>query len=359
MPVTAFVPGLSGPESLDDALDLGRPADQVRIAAAHVSTQMILSLESGLRQAQQVEMQVGLDLLPQNAALLRLHQISQSTGRSIQLLQSLDGSIFHPKVYAAWHGDRLRAVVGSSNASTAAFGSNVEANLLVTATRGDAEAQAVEQLLNDVSAACLLKLSSRRMRAWNLPADRLPVVRPALNRRSAIDPEVVEAAISDGWTDDPSFRRGTVSISFHPKLQPLFSKADGVGQKMGNVHIPSQYWATIDEIADRYGSDLLLSWRFVTDEGATLFAHDEVRPSGFRVSGRPRPGKTSNHRAITAPPDEVAIPAVRWLRSIGITGHEQANVTYRLDADATPPRLWLVYEVHAPTSAFDATEVLR
>ncbi len=191
-----------------------------------------------------------------------------------------------------------------------------------------------------------------------LPGSPLPVIIPSPARRATTDPEVTETVETDGWASDPSFLRSSVVANFKPKFQPLFAAADGKGQKMGNVHIPKDFWTAIDSLEVKFGAALQLRWRFVTSSGATVFSRDELHVD-FQVSGRPNPGATSNHRAIWANRERIAKPAVEVLRSVGVNGNSYPEVTYRVDDQSNPPVLWLLYLVSPALGVFDSSEVLE
>lgn len=300
--------------------------------------------------ANRVTIRVGLDILatPQEV-LIDLVDIAGRPRRNIVLLKHLDGGTFHPKFYAVRTKDRVVAVLGSSNASEYAFDKNLEANVILDGSRGGREDRLVSELSDRLESVIAERETARRLRVWRLPADRLPVVRPSRLRRSSFEEEVLDTFKSDGWIDNDSFLAAAEITSFNSPLSGLYGYADDTGRQAG-IYIPKANRAATLSIVDSYGhQEIDLSWRFATSDGATVFSLDETRPT-LRATGRQA---ASHNLAITASRSEVAVPATRRLRALGVSASDRVQVTYRLDTSNTPPRLWLVHQIMVQSPLID------
>lgn len=355
VPVDRYVPRSAGaPATITDALGLSRPPSELHFYTAFLRPNWLQVVAPALRQCPKVVLRVGLDIpaTPQQV-LVDLNSIASQPGADVRLVRSLRGQSFHPKVFTARFHDGFTTVLGSANASSSAFGSNIEANVRWHGSPGgpeDAEAQA---LLNDLEGLLELDERAGAVRIWRLPNDRLPVVQP--NRTHVVaNPEILDTVDSDGWHDDPGFVQAAPIEQFNAPVSGLYGYADNTGRQAG-LYIPKSSRETVLLALAAYGEIMELKWRFVSREGATLFAFNEPARSVI-ASGR---GPGSHNLAITAHRSRIAQPVTRLLRSLGVPDDARLDVQYRLDTTTSPARLWLVHTLQQAVAAIDPAEVIR
>lgn len=360
MSVNSFVPSLPGAPSLTEALELSSPVDELIVYTAQASYTWLADMEESFNRAGTLRARVGLDLLPQASALLRLREHSLQEGRDIALIRTTAMSIFHPKIYVARRGASIRAVVGSSNGSRPGFSTNVEANVLLAGEEGSSEARLVRSLLRDIDTAIENQVVSGASRLVRLPDDPLPIVKPNAARRSLLEPEAAESLATDGWSNDPGYLDSALVAEFDAPMTGMIRTVERSmgaptggqgGFDIGNTSLPA-----VRQVLDQYGSNLELAWRFITGGGATIFAVNEPpRSNGVRLSGT-----TGNHAVITVTMALVARPAYMQLKAINAT-KGYAHVTYRLEVRPSPevPRLWMMHVVPDANAVFGDGEVLE
>ncbi len=350
MSLRVHVPGTNELARLPSLLGLDGSAEELRLYLANANSTWLTAARPGLDACQTMRVRVGLDLLPQGQALLRLRDIASSNParRDVALVEHTDGSIFHPKVYAVRHGRTWRALVGSSNGSSGGFGLNLEANLLIEGPETDPEVSEVLRLTDLIEHEIEVRARQKRLNILRLPHDPLPIIKPAPGRRAA-STEADEAVVSDGWEQDPSFLRATHLVSFDAPLSGMVEYVTANGHQ-GGFDIDKDKRSVVEALIPRgAGADLRLRWRFVTNDGATIFAVDED-PRRVVLSGY-----GGHNRVITASKPTVARPAYEQLKAVGVTSG-LADIEYRLDRESSPPALWMIHRVPDRAGAFSRTK---
>lgn len=345
----------SSPDALKTALGLDAPVDSLSIYAASMTYSWLAAMRTVFESAARLRVRVGLDLLPQASALLCLREISKNDGRDVLALRHSIPAIFHPKIYVAVRGDAVRAVIGSSNASSAAFGRNVEANLLLRGPKEGPEATAIDATIAKVDDSIAARIAAGELVGFQLPQDPIPVIPPDPVILGLFDPDVLEVINTDGWATDARYEDSELVTSFTSPMSGMVDtvlRSSGVPNKggQGGFDIPKSELAAVEGVLKEYGQNLELAWRFVTQAGATVFAVNEPpRSHGVRLSG-----VTGHHAVITATLGLVARPAYRALLAIGAT-LGKADVTYRLELPSEPgkpARLWMIHVVPDNAGAF-------
>lgn len=294
--------------------------------------------------ASSVRLRVGLDIPLQRRAGEVLVQLSQAANRDFELLRHTDGAYFHPKLYVTKHLNQVAGVIGSSNASTAAFGRNVEANLIVTGPRGSPEEAYLDGLIHEIDAAVNERLASRVIQRWRLPGDALPDFlsvggRAAPTRAPEAPPPV---APGDAWQLTPEFLNAEFVAEFESPISGVLTYVTN-SSRQGGFDIKDTQMAAVERIIPRDDPPVLqLCWRFLAPDGTTLWAIDEeprvVRQSGYG----------GHNRVITARLDLVARPLVARLRELGISNGD-AHLLYKLERRVPGPfRLWMVHTLPVP-----------
>lgn len=352
---TRYVPlGPRSTSGIRQALGLTSDPSEFIAYVAFVTPAWLNEVSASIIAADSVVMRIGLDIpaTPQQV-LIDLREISKGTNRDIQLIRSRSGGLFHPKVYVAKHGSNTTALVGSSNPSVAAFSINVEANLRIQGASGSQEDSEVTALLRDLERRIDSGVANRQIQRIQMPTDPMPIVKPSATRAASPDPEVAATFASDGWEADPGYQAAQPVVSFNSPLSGLYGYAANTGRQAG-IYIPAALRPKVLNALAAYGADMILRWRFVTQDGATAFSHDE-RKQNVVATGK---GPASHNLAITANRSRIAIPATLRLKSLGFTDSDRIDAEYRLNPLSSPPELWLMYRMPRASAAINSNDVI-
>lgn len=131
-------------------------AEEVRVAVAYARQSgfdQLPAIEQMTQRARSCRFLAGIDFqLTDLGVLDRLHAPPRSEGRVFWLPSDGAGEArnFHPKVYVAQRGDRISALVGSSNFTAGGLAKNVEANILLRGTSADPAIRQVLEFHEDI-----------------------------------------------------------------------------------------------------------------------------------------------------------------------------------------------------------------
>lgn len=335
MSVRAYLPSAQpGLGELRQRLGLSHPADELWVFTAHASYAWITGMADVINAAGAVQMRVGLDLAPHQSGVDALTELAKHRPHDIAVVKHVNGALFHPKLYAARHGDVVSAVVGSSNASSRGFERSVEANVAVQAAQNSPDARMVQDLIDGLEAEIGNRVTRGIAHWWRLPGEQPPpVVRgPQSVPTAGRDPQVA------AWQLEQEYIGAEYIADF---VSPLSGVVDYVlaNGHQGGFDIPSAQMQPVEALIPQgTGAVLELRWKFLNQRGETVFEATE-QPRKVVQSGY-----GGHNRVITAGKPLISRPLVtEYLQPANLLSGS-VHVLYKLSRPpGRPPILWMVH----------------